>query len=50
LAFFDYSLGPETGIALLGEAAAMGCTLPIILLTGHDSAEVDEGRVERRRG
>jgi signal transduction histidine kinase len=42
IAFFDYSLGAETGIDLLGEAAAMGCTLPIILLTGHDSAEVDE--------
>lgn len=42
IAFFDYSLGAETGITLLGEAAAMGCTLPIILLTGHDSAEVDE--------
>jgi len=42
IAFFDYSLGAENGVALLGEAAAMGCTLPIILLTGHDSAEVDE--------
>lgn len=42
IAFFDYSLGAENGVELLGEAAAMGCTLPVILLTGHDSAAVDE--------
>ncbi len=39
---FDYRLGGGTGIDLLREARESGCELPIILLTGHDSAEVDQ--------
>ena len=41
VALFDYRLGGGTGIDLLKEAQACGCEMPIILLTGHDSAEVD---------
>lgn len=39
---FDYRLGGGTGIDLLREAQEAGCEIPIILLTGHDSAEVDQ--------
>ncbi|ACB73335.1 hybrid sensor histidine kinase/response regulator [Opitutus terrae] len=39
---FDYRLGGGTGLDLLREAHETGCTIPIILLTGHDSAEVDQ--------
>jgi len=39
---FDYTLGSGTGVDLLQEAQAMGCTMPILLLTGHDSPEIDE--------
>lgn len=39
---FDYRLGGGTGIDLLRDAQAVGCEIPIILLTGHDSAEVDQ--------
>jgi signal transduction histidine kinase/FixJ family two-component response regulator len=39
---FDYQLGGGTGIDLLREAREAGCAIPIILLTGHDSAEVDQ--------
>ncbi|MEO6004988.1 MAG: PAS domain-containing protein [Opitutus sp.] len=42
VALFDYQLGAETGIDLLREAQAYGCEMPIILLTGNDSAEVDQ--------
>lgn len=42
VALFDYRLGGGTGIDLLREAQACGCEMPIILLTGHDSAEVDQ--------
>lgn len=42
VALFDYRLGGGTGIDLLKEAQACGCEMPIILLTGHDSAEVDQ--------
>ncbi|MDB6113422.1 MAG: multi-sensor signal transduction histidine kinase [Lacunisphaera sp.] len=42
VALFDYNLGPATGVELLQEAQAMGTTMPILLLTGHDSPEVDE--------
>lgn len=42
VAFFDYSLGTETGIDLLRAAQAMGATLPILLLTGRDDDETDE--------
>jgi signal transduction histidine kinase len=39
---FDYTLGGGTGIDLLREAQAQGCSMPILLLTGHDSPEIDE--------
>jgi signal transduction histidine kinase/CheY-like chemotaxis protein len=41
VALFDYQLGGQTGIDLLREAQEFGCEMPIILLTGNDSAEVD---------
>jgi signal transduction histidine kinase len=42
IALFDYNLGGATGIDLLREAQAMECEMPILLLTGHDSREIDE--------
>ncbi|MET0263958.1 MAG: ATP-binding protein [Rariglobus sp.] len=41
IALFDYNLGAGTGLDLLREALLMGCDQPVILLTGHDSPEVD---------
>jgi signal transduction histidine kinase/CheY-like chemotaxis protein len=41
VALFDYNLGSGTGLDLLREAINMGCEQPVILLTGHDSPEVD---------
>ena len=41
VALFDYNLGTGTGLDLLREAILMGCEQPVILLTGHDSPEVD---------
>ncbi len=37
----DYQLGGKSGLELLGEAKMRGCRLPIIMLTGHGSAELD---------
>lgn len=42
VALFDYQLGSRTGIDLLKEAQGFRCEMPIILLTGNDSAEVDQ--------
>jgi signal transduction histidine kinase/FixJ family two-component response regulator len=39
---FDYNLGAGTGVELLEEAQALGSSMPIILLTGHESPEIDE--------
>lgn len=41
VALFDYNLGTGTGLDLLREAIQMDCEQPVILLTGHDSPEVD---------
>src|SRR5689334_10782067 len=41
IGLFNFNLGTGTGIDLLREAQARGCTMPIVLLTGHDSAEID---------
>jgi signal transduction histidine kinase/CheY-like chemotaxis protein len=41
VALFDYQLGGHTGIDLLKECQTLGCEMPVILLTGNDSAEVD---------
>jgi PAS domain S-box-containing protein len=38
---FDYRLGERTGLELLREAVAKGCSTPIILLTGQGDHEVD---------
>lgn len=43
---FDYDLGAGTGIELLREAQAMGSTMPILLLTGHQSPEIDEAALQ----
>jgi response regulator RpfG family c-di-GMP phosphodiesterase len=37
----DYRLGQDTGLDLLGEAVARGCTTPIILLTGQMDRAID---------
>ena len=42
VALFDYQLGGGTGLDLLREAQGFGCEMPIILLTGNDSPEVDQ--------
>lgn len=39
--FFDYRLGPQTGLNLLEFAFARGYNKPIILLTGYGEHEVD---------
>ncbi|HWA25836.1 MAG TPA: response regulator [Lacunisphaera sp.] len=39
---FDYDLGQGTGIELIREAAELGSPMPILLLTGHQSPEIDE--------
>jgi two-component system, cell cycle sensor histidine kinase and response regulator CckA len=41
LYLFDYRLGERTGLELLREAVANGCSSPIILLTGQGDHEVD---------
>ena len=38
---FDYHLGKHTGLELVEQAIADGCTAPIILLTGLSDREVD---------
>lgn len=38
---FDFRLGEKTGLDLLHEVIAEGCTAPIILLTGQGDKEVD---------
>lgn len=42
VAIFDYRLGMGTGLELLRMAQAKNCDLPVILLTGHDSLEIDQ--------
>jgi diguanylate cyclase (GGDEF)-like protein/PAS domain S-box-containing protein len=37
----DYRLGEHDGLELLTHATALGCTKPLILLTGHTSGDVD---------
>lgn len=39
--FVDYLLGEKTGLELLGEAIALGCEDPLVLLTGIGNREVD---------
>jgi len=39
--FLDYLLGEKTGLELLGDAVAMGCEDPLVLLTGIGNRDVD---------
>lgn len=43
---FDYNLGQETGVDLVRAAQAIGARLPILLLTGYQSADVDEAALQ----
>jgi DNA-binding response OmpR family regulator len=40
LIFLDYQLGVETGVQVFHEIHKRGCTLPVIMFTGHGSEEV----------
>jgi signal transduction histidine kinase len=42
LYFIDYRLGPDNGLDLIRHARRRSITKPIIVLTGHGSAAVDE--------
>jgi signal transduction histidine kinase len=42
LYFIDYRLGPDNGLDLIRHGRRKGITKPIIVLTGHGSAAVDE--------
>uniref|UniRef100_Q07TZ2 Response regulator receiver sensor signal transduction histidine kinase n=1 Tax=Rhodopseudomonas palustris (strain BisA53) TaxID=316055 RepID=Q07TZ2_RHOP5 len=46
LYFIDYRLGPDNGLDLIRHARRKGITKPIIVLTGHGSAAVDEVAAE----
>lgn len=46
VALVDYRLGPDSGIDLIRQARAEGCTIPIILLTGQGDQELDSRAVE----
>lgn len=41
VALLDYQLGSRTGLDLLRETVNSGNDMPVILLTGHDSPEID---------
>jgi signal transduction histidine kinase len=41
LYLIDYRLGAHTGLELIAEALARGCTAPLIMLTGQQEREVD---------
>ncbi len=40
LIFLDYLLGEETGLEVFHEIRKAGCTLPVIVVTGHGTEEV----------
>jgi PAS domain S-box-containing protein len=44
--FVDYRLGIKTGMDLLTDAIAKGCEVPIILLTGKGTQEIDVKAME----
>jgi PAS domain S-box-containing protein len=46
VALFDYQLGARTGLDLLRETINLGSEMPVILLTGHDSPEIDREALE----
>jgi signal transduction histidine kinase len=41
LCLLDFRLGSRTGLELLREATARGCTTPVVLLTGQCEREID---------
>ena len=41
VALLDFNLGSETGVDLLREARARGCSTPVIMLTGQDDRATD---------
>ncbi|MFZ6183649.1 hybrid sensor histidine kinase/response regulator [Nannocystis pusilla] len=41
LCLLDYRLGEKTGLELLREVVARGCTIPIVLLTGQSDRSLD---------
>lgn len=47
LYFVDFRLGAKTGLEMLEEAIAGGCTQPIILLTGIGNREIDTQAIEK---
>jgi signal transduction histidine kinase len=42
----DYRLGARTGLELLREAQADGCSAPVILLTGQGEYEIDQAAMQ----
>jgi PAS domain S-box-containing protein len=42
----DYQLGAQTGLELIAQAHAAGCTAPLILLTGQDDRRIDLSALE----
>jgi diguanylate cyclase (GGDEF)-like protein/PAS domain S-box-containing protein len=46
LCLLDYHLGARTGLELLRETISMGCTTPVILLTGNDDWSTDVEAME----
>jgi len=44
--FMDYRLGARTGLDLMREAIASGCSKPVILLTGKGTPEIDKLAME----
>lgn len=46
VALFDYQLGARTGLDLLRETIGTLNSMPVILLTGHDSPEIDREALE----
>lgn len=46
LCLADFRLGDRNGLELVREAATLGCTVPIILLTGQDNREIDLAAVK----
>jgi signal transduction histidine kinase len=46
LCLIDYHLGPTNGLSLLREANRLGCTMPMILLTGEEERAIDVGAMQ----
>jgi signal transduction histidine kinase len=46
VALIDYKLGAQSGIELIREARAAGCRLPLIVITGNGSEDVDRDAMD----